>query len=1192
MKKTLLLILFFVCAQQVFATHLKGGWIYYEYLGKGSDTNFSVYRITIKQYALCGSSVQDNVVYLGIFDGATNSLTQTVNVDLSNSITENKKTFDPCINNPPNVCYRIDIYVTTVQLKNKPDGYILAVQRCCRIGGIQNINNSQNEGVTYTTKIPGVVSGVVVRNNNSPRFAQSDTAVICVNSFFTFDFSATDEDSATLGDSLSYVFCNGLTGGSASNAQPNPPSDPPYNSVSYKAGYNGLSPMGPDVTINSLTGIISGTAPNKTGDFVVAVCVYEWRNGIKIGETRKELHITVANCQLAGAQLKPSYVTCDGFSVSFKNESTASNIVNYFWDFGVIGITTDTSTQATPVYTYADTGSYVIKLAVINSNGCKDSARSILQVFPQFLPGFTTIGNCILNPFKFFDTTFSSYGTVNSWQWNFGEAGVTNDTSTKQNPSYSYLTKGTHTVTLITSNTKGCTDTAQANIIVYDKPLLNLLFKDTLICGGDTVQLHSNVNGLTPKYSWIPVRNISNDTIPDPYVYPTNTTTYILNVDDHGCVNSDSVIVNVEQPINANISFHDTTICSIDTLQLNATTNALSPVFRWTPKFKISDVSIANPLIYPDTSTTYYLHIDDNVCSASDSVKINVVKAINVNVAFSDTTICSTDSIQLHASTNAVSPAFSWSPNYNINNAGIANPLVYPKVTTTYVLNVSEQKVCKATDSVKVNVVQAINANISFHDTTICSIDTLQLNAATTALSPMYSWTPDYNISSTSISNPLVYPQKTTTYFLHIDDNVCAAEDSVKVNVVSSITTAINVHDTTICINDTLHLSSSTNAISPVYHWSPQVNISNPNISDPLFYPTDTTVYYLNVLDNVCKAVDSVKINVIKSLNIKVTGDTAICRGDTIQIVTETNGINYLWNPTTGLSNPNIKNPLAFPDVTTTYSLASSVGKCLLSGSVTITVAPLPTASVDSGTTICYGDIVQLHAITNSSFFSWTPSTGLQNSNTLNPFASPQNTTKYLFIARDTLGCPRAAVDSVIIKVIPKVLAFAGHDTSIVINQPLQLNASGGSVYTWSPATFMNDPFIANPVVTITTNTPDTITYRVKVSTPEGCFAFDDIKITIFKTIPEIFVPTGFTPNGDGLNDILKPILVGIKDFRFFRVFNRWGQMIFTTSTDGRGWDGTIGGVKQASGTYIFQVQAVDYLGHIIDKKGTVVLIR
>lgn len=404
MKKYFFLLLIFSFGFIKFANafHLKGGWIQYEYLSTDSASNTHKYRITVRQYLSCTSTSQqiDADVFLGIFDGSTNSMVQKLTVPLTSTIQPSITTFDPCINPKPavgSVCYRIDSYVAIVNLPFNQGGYILAVQRCCRIGGIVNLVNSDNLGVTYYNKIPGNILSSSYAVNSSPSFQMRDTVIICRQTPFTFDFSATDAD----GDSLAYTFCDGLHGGSSGSqtgARPDPPANPPYPIVTYANGYSGSFPMTTSVTINSKTGIISGIAPGNTGDYVVAVCALEYRNGVLIGRTKKEIHINVANCQLSAADLKPTYITCNGFDLSFQNEATATNVISYKWDFGETNLTTDTSSLPTPTWHYTDTGVYTLKL-IVASQGCTDSATALVKIYPGFVPNFQVDGFCFQNPF-------------------------------------------------------------------------------------------------------------------------------------------------------------------------------------------------------------------------------------------------------------------------------------------------------------------------------------------------------------------------------------------------------------------------------------------------------------------------------------------------------------------------------------------------------------------------------------------------------------------------------------------------------------------------------------------------------------------------------------------------------------------------------------------------------------------------
>jgi gliding motility-associated-like protein len=115
--------------------------------------------------------------------------------------------------------------------------------------------------------------------------------------------------------------------------------------------------------------------------------------------------------------------------------------------------------------------------------------------------------------------------------------------------------------------------------------------------------------------------------------------------------------------------------------------------------------------------------------------------------------------------------------------------------------------------------------------------------------------------------------------------------------------------------------------------------------------------------------------------------------------------------------------------------------------------------------------------------------------------------------------------------------------------------------------------------------------YTVTARNSIGCLASDDIRIKVYKG-PDIYVPNAFTPDGNGVNDILRAIPVGIKDFRYFRIYNRWGTLIFTTNTALTGWDGTIKGNRQSTETYVWMAEGRDYKGNIVQRKGTVTIIK
>jgi gliding motility-associated-like protein len=873
MKKLGIFVCVLLMTSQSFAAHVVGGEMTYQYLGPGTSANTKTYRINLRLFrdqngggaAFPGSST------IGVYNGNGVQFGGfiTANIDIAGGSPVGVNTLPPCITNAPNLSYNVANYDFTIELPDFPTGYNFSYQACCRINNMANVFSpagTGGTGSTYTCHIPGTAefSG----NNSSPQF-NTNISVVCFNRNFTFDFSAEDSDA----DSLVYSFCDAYGGGASTGSVFGTPAPPPFASVPYINGFNGSSPLGPTATINAQTGIVSGVAPPPipgfSGKYLVGVCAKEYRNGVYIGEHRKDFILNIADCDYAGAQLEPTYTSCDGFTLNFVNLNNSPLNQTYFWDFGVPSLTNDTSNLPNPTFTYPDTGIYVIKLAVNRGLECPDSTNSIVRVYPGFFPGFIHTGACYTSPIQFNDTSVTRYGAVNSWRWDFGDNATLADTSRLKNPSYTYSTPGVKTVTLTVGSNKGCSKTVIKDITVIDKPVVNTLFKDTLIC-------------------------------------------------------------------------------SIDTLQLNATTSSGTVL-----------------------------------------------------------------------------------------------------------------------------------------------------------------WTPNYRILNTTSLTPLVYPQVTTWYKITANDQGCKNEDSVRVRVKDFVT-------------------------------------------------------------------------------VDIMPDTAICFTDAIILRTVSDGTSFRWDNAATLNNPNIKEPTARPLVPTTYTLVANLGKCEARDFVRVIGSDYPFVNAGPDTTICFGFEGQLFGVMGGVQFNWSPLTGLVNPTTLTPIAKPVRTTRYVLTTTGTQYCPKPARDTVLVTVIPRVVAFAGRDTSIVSGQPLQLNGSGASNYLWTPSTGLSNPNIQNPIAILNQNQ----SYQLRAFTNEGCFDTDSINITVFKTAPDIFVPTAFSPNGDGLNDILLPIPVGLKGYDFFEVYNRWGVRMFSTTQIGRGWDGKYRNVPQDSDTFVWVVQGTDFTGKRIFRKGTVVLIR
>lgn len=354
--------------------------------------------------------------------------------------------------------------------------------------------------------------------------------------------------------------------------------------------------------------------------------------------------------------------------------------------------------------------------------------------------------------------------------------------------------------------------------------------------------------------------------------------------------------------------------------------------------------------------------------------------------------------------------------------------------------------------------------------------------------------------------------------------------------------------------------------------------------------------YTVTVKDNLgCTTTFNTAVGLTNNLTVTPQTDPTICESKSVQLSLTSNATVYAWSPATGLSNPAIYNPVANPTVTTQYIVTATLGRCSANDTVIVNVnsAPVPDAGPDGF--ICYGQTYQLQG-SGGVQYTWTPSTYLSATNIFDPVSTPAKTITYtLSKVIDAFGCESLTTDNVTIDVTPpiKVTTYP-YDTigypgdQFVIN--VTTNTPNITSYTWTPSIGLSNPNIANPLLTVGPIGSDVL-YQVVTATAAGCKGEGYVKLRVYKG-PELYTPNAFSPNGDGLNDRFYPFPVGIKAINYFRVFNRWGQMVYSTTTLLAGWDGKLEGVEQPSGTYVYMAEGVDKNGRKITKKGTVTLIR
>jgi gliding motility-associated-like protein len=485
----------------------------------------------------------------------------------------------------------------------------------------------------------------------------------------------------------------------------------------------------------------------------------------------------------------------------------------------------------------------------------------------------------------------------------------------------------------------------------------------------------------------------------------------------------------------------------------------------------------------------------------------------------------------------------------------------------------------------------------AFTSTGVCMINPVVFHdASTTVYGVVDSWKWDFNDATTTadfstLQNPSWTYATTGPKDVKLtvtNSKGCTKTITQTIDILDKPPITLAFKDTLICVPDAVQLQASGTGI---FSWTPLTTIINSNTATPTVNPLSTTTYQVQLNDQGCINTDTVRVRVVTFVTLNQMNDTTICATDPVQLTVSSNGLHYTWTPAASLNNPSVQNPVAIAGSTTTYQVTATIGSCTASKNINVLAIPYPVAHAGPDDVICYNKPAFLHGSHDGNSFTWSPVTSLINANTLDPTAFPPRTTEYILSVLATRGCPKPGRDTVLITVLPKIIPYAGHDTSVVVNQPLQLNAEGGSRYQWIPSTGLNNASIKNPIATYSAEI-DSIRYTVLVFNSAGCVDSAFIKVKVFKTVPYVFVPTAFTPNGDGLNDDIRPIAVGIKQINYFSIYNRWGQLVFKTTVNGRGWDGTIAGAPQGSNVFVWMVNAIDYLGKPLFLKGTVTLIR
>jgi gliding motility-associated-like protein len=893
--------------------------------------------------------------------------------------------------------------------------------------------------------------------------------------------------------------------------------------------------------------------------------------------------------------------SCDGDTVAIGTSATSG--YTYVWT-PLTGLSSDTS-ATTQVYisNTGSTASTVYYTVTTTLNGCTTSdsvavtSNPLPVVTAQAAPAAICFGQ---------STSITASG-ASSYNW-----------VELANPGVSIGTGATLSITPQTNTTYVVEGTSAANCINYDTititvnplPTVQILSSSTDLCNGDTLTL--TASGAN-TYNWIELASGnslgSTSTIS---VFPSANASYALvGTDGNSCVNSDTILVNVNPAPTINAITGTLSVCpSASGVQYWVLNPNASSTYNWgitngaiTAGQGTDTVSVD----WPGTQTAAFvsvIEVTDLGCP-SDSIQLPV----NINVVLEPvaptgaSTICA-DLAQgiTYSTTNTPGSVYTWHAQGGsiISGDGTNNVTVDWNVTGPQVValwydenSITIDTVCAGvSDTLYVTINPTPVTSAITGNTAICIGDSGTFSVINTVGST-YNWsitggtingTSTTNTTSatlTTVPGATITVQETNTYG-------CLGTPktyNVTVNPLPNAEAGTNV---TICNGTTTTLNASGGTS---YAWTNNSTLDNLTIANPVANPSITTTYFVLVTDvNGCKNSDSVTVVVNQLPNVTVSNNTAICIGAST-ILSASGANNYSWSPSTGLDNATISTPTANPTSTTTYTVIGTDNNgCSNSNSTTVTVNPLPTAIVSSGGNICNGGSINL-TVSGGTSYSWTPATGLNNATIDNPIASPTITTTYTVTVTDANGCTDD--DQVTVDVNDQPIASFAIDSAITaigcqgVEITLINNSTFALNYLWDfgDGSTSTDPNPNHIFAFGSSNGITLIAYNNQCS---------DTLVTPFSPgeLADYFsnIPNIFTPNNDGINDCFN---LGentkFEDCSSWEIYNRWGTKVFTSSTAQTCWNGKKDntGEDQPAGTYFYILKAGN-----ADYKGTVMLNR
>jgi len=855
----------------------------------------------------------------------------------------------------------------------------------------------------------------------------------------------------------------------------------------------------------------------------------------------------------------PNTWGCAPDSMTFRNVSSgATRYEINFGDGSADSIYVSDKSVETIKHFYKKSGVYTVSMKA--SNGCVNTDTTVylqIQMFIKPSVGFTTAKNtyCLKETVQFTNQSDLGY----SYQWDFGDG----TGSVGFSPSHTYTLPGTYQVKLIIRSINAgatiCSDSLTKQITINPLPILSL-------------NSNLQIKNCAP-YNFIgnanqPLGNIVNWFFSDP---GSSDTTSLGNIGTHtffdagdftirvtalnsvGCSDTGYLTAKVIASPRAAFLASDSIKCfKQDTvLFTNQTTYAGADVvvYNWkvNDTLKKTTTHFTYDFRVPDTVTTSFTYQVKLTATSSFGCKDSAIKIIRflppsiAKFNFTNSRGCAPLTITVN-NTSLYADAFKWYLNDTLVSSQVSpqNILLTRPATTYSIKLVANRSSACVADSITQTMATyekpVVNFNYTINKPACSGIFQLQLTDQSIGnADPVNSWFWDMGDGTQSNNkNP-----------------------SYGYTLPGKYTIKHAVKNDKGCISDTL-TKTFTNFGKPTLRFT---------------------------LNDVCLGTP---VEPVITLNDPGFGSTRMAK--------------YLWDfgdgstDTTSLPVHTYKKEGQYTVTLTVVSDSSCVSD---SSSKTIRILGKPVANFDFvnnciNVPVLFFDKSALgYAQTGNTLYVWDFGDGSARSNLQNPVHIYRNTGTYpVSLVVSSLLCQNVTdTFSRSVKIVTGRDGIVYPRITTARELPVQLKAQPGVAYKWLPSTGLNADTLQNPTALYRTGDPSSIYYAIQIKDTSGCMITDGQEVWIFNE-PDIQAPTAFTPNGDGANDRFQPAYIEITRLQYFRIFDRWGKLIFETSDMGQTWDGTYQGKPLPMDTFVFVASGIDKKGNTVIRKGNVTLIR